>query len=385
MGYTKLFDIIKDDIKLISFITNMSSGCVELPYIMEETLKLLEDDSLYCNIISDNNKRALAVMLSSYFDSCYEKYIKDLNLNKLLEYGRLEVYKVDAANGLRFATINEVEQGVEGLIPEYIYPAGEEAYKKLCLLQWTFSGISYFFRMAGYNLKYDTNGKVINTLYDMIQMSAYQIKELFSWVENTDTIDTAIKKIEKMKKNKGYKYASFEKDEIVEDISIKQLIHNIDKTFPRNSSNANYRKAISLVIKTNKNKKKLTPLEVAELRKIYHQHALERNNTQNNVIIEESIKQLKTECEKLLSERFSGKINSKHFAYTIIESLKKNNYMKCSAKQYAFISEALNIINKHNEDSNITKANVISEQEIDNSLASLSNAIGSGLFEDEED
>lgn len=384
MSYTKLFDIIRDNDKLKSFITNMSSGYVGLPYIMEETLKMLEDDSIFANIISDNNKRALAVMLDMYFDSCYERFIEDVSLDKLLSYGRLEVYKIDAANGLRYATVNEVAQGVQGLIPEYIYPAGEDAYKKLCLLQWTYTGVSYFFRMAGYKLNYDKDGKVLNNMYDMIQMSANDLKDMFSWMADTEAVNKAIKKIDKMKRNKGYKYASFEKDEIVEDITIKQLVHNIDKIFPRNSTNPEYRKAISLVIKTNKYNQRLTPLEIAELRAIYHKHALDTSNRNNGGVTEESSKKLKEECERLLKERFSGKINSKHFAYTIIDSLRKSNYSKCSAKQYSYILEALQILDKYSNDSETFKADVISEQEIDNSLASLSDAIGKGLFEDEE-
>ena len=384
MSYTKLFDIIRDNDKLKSFITNMSSGYVGLPYIMEETLKMLEDDSIFANIISDNNKRALAVMLDMYFDSCYERFIEDVSLDKLLSYGRLEVYKIDAANGLRYATVNEVAQGVQGLIPEYIYPAGEDAYKKLCLLQWTYTGVIYFFRMAGYNLNYDKDGKVLNNVYDMIQMSANDLKDMFSWMADTEAVNKAIKKIDKMKRNKGYKYASFEKDEIVEDITIKQLVHNIDKIFPRNSTNPEYRKAISLVIKTNKYNQRLTPLEIAELRAIYHKHALDTSNRNNDGVTEESSRKLKEECERLLKERFSGKINSKHFAYTIIDSLRKSNYSKCSAKQYSYILEALQILDKYSNDSETFRADVISEQEIDNSLASLSDAIGKGLFEDEE-
>ena len=59
-----------------------------------------------------------------------------------------------AHNGIRFATANEVKQGVKGLIPEFIFPAGENEYKLMCLLQWTFCGTPFFFRNAGYKICY---------------------------------------------------------------------------------------------------------------------------------------------------------------------------------------------------------------------------------------
>ena len=59
MGYTKLFNILGDNQKLKSLITNVSSGYMELPYIINSTLSLLDDESPFLNLISDNNKKAL--------------------------------------------------------------------------------------------------------------------------------------------------------------------------------------------------------------------------------------------------------------------------------------------------------------------------------------
>lgn len=386
MSYNKLFKLLENDTKLTSFITNISSGEIDVPYIMTETIKLLDDEHPFCNIISDSNKKALCIMLDQYFTDCWGLYIDDLGLDKILDYGKIEVYKVEAANGLRYATVNEVAQGIKGLIGENIYPAGENQYKLLCLLQWSFTGVSYYFRQAGYKLTYSSDGKVTTSFYEMIQMCAYQLKELFEWVSIRDDLDKAINQIKKMKKNRGYRYASYEKDEITEDITIKQLVLNICKIFPRNSSNKEYRRALALALKYTKSKQKLTPLEVSNLRDIYEKHALDINKSNNN--IDNVDEELKNKCEKLISERFSGKINQKHFAYTIIETLKKSNYTKCSPKQYTIISDAYDIINndkntKENSMSNLNKnkATVISDNDIDESLY----GVMSGALFDEED
>lgn len=388
MSYNKLFKLLEDNTRMTSFISNISSGYMEIPYIMSETLKILEDDNPFFGIISDSNKKSLCIMMDQYFTDCWGLFIEDLKLDKCLNYGKIEIYKVAAANGLRYATVNEVAQGIKGLIGEYIYPAGEEEYKKLCLLQWSFTGVSYYFRQAGYKLDYDNNGKVTNSFYEMIQMCAYQLKELFDWVSVKENLDKALNRIKKMQKSKGYKYASYEKDEITEDITIKQLVMNIYKVFPRNSSNPDYRKALALALKSYKGKQQLTPLEVSQLRDIYDKHALDINRDKKAAASVNT--DVKEKCELLLAERFKGKINQKHFAYTIIETLKRNNYTSCSPKQYAVIEEAYMIVTKANnndnkvEDNTSAKTEVISDDDINESLASY-NLSGGELFDDGDD
>lgn len=385
MSYNKLFKLLEDNTRMTSFISNISSGYMEVPYIMSETLKILEDDNPFFGIISDSNKKSLCIMLDQYFTDCWGLFIEDLKLDKCLSYGKIEIYKIAAANGLRYATVNEVAQGIKGLIGEYIYPAGEEEYKKLCLLQWSFTGVSYYFRQAGYKLDYDSNGKVVNSFYEMIQMCAYQLKELFDWVSVKENLDKALNRIKKMQKSKGYKYASYEKDEITEDITIKQLVMNIYKVFPRNSSNPDYRKALALALKSYKGKQQLTPLEVSQLRDIYDKHALDINRDKKAAASVNT--DVKEKCELLLAERFKGKINQKHFAYTIIETLKRNNYTSCSPKQYAVIEEAYMIVTKANNNDNkvenntSAKTEVISDDDINESLASY-NLSGGELFDD---
>ncbi len=385
MSNNKLLELVSNNEKLHSFITNISSGNIGIPYLLDETLKMLDDDSpMYC-AISDDNKLALCRMMQTYFNDCWAIYIENEDFNKLLDFGKIETYKIEAYEGLRYATVNEIENGVKGLIGEDVYPAGEECYKKLCLLNWTFNGRSYYFRQAGYKLDYTEDGKVATPLYTMIQMCAKDLVEIFNWVQ-TDDYTKAIKKIEKMKKNKGYKYSNYERDEVVEDITIKQLIYNITHVFPKNSDNRDYRKALALSIKA-KNGTKLKPLEISELRTIYEKHALDVNSrNQENV---EANDKLRKECEELLANRKSGKINPDHFAFTIIETLKKGNYKRCSAKQYSFIKEALGIINNtpENETNEVdttakTETEIISDDEINNSLMSMSDLIGSGALSD---
>lgn len=386
MGYTKLFELLKDETKLTSLITNLSSGFIDVPYLISETLKLLADDSIYYNAISDNNKISLCIMIDNYFSDCWEQYIADINLDKLLKFGKIEVYKIEAADGLRYATQGEVTNGVKCLIGEYIYTAGEEEYKHLCLLQWSFSGIGYFYKQAGYNLKYDDEGKVLTSFYEMITQSACGLKDLFDWVSVKSNFDNAISKIKKMQKKHGYKYANYAKDEVTEEITIKQLVYNIYRVFPRNSTNYEYRRALALALKNYKNKKPLTPSEVSWLREVYEKHAVDI--TKEVISVEEN-NELKDKCEKLLAKRYSGRINQNHFAYNIIETLKKLGYSKCSDKQMSIINKAYYTIceqpiKESNEGTNNSnKTEIISDNDIEMSLADMSDTLFAMGEEDE--
>ena len=131
-----------------------------------------------------------------------------------------------------------------------------------------------------------------------------------------------------------------------------------------------------------KNKQELSPLEISSLREIYEEYALDRGKNNQPATVNED---LKKKCALLLSERTSGKINHNHFAYTIIDTLKRNNYTKCSPKQYSIIEEALKLVGRDLSTEEDNRTEIISDSEIDLSLASLSNAIGDGLFEDGDD
>ena len=82
MSYNKLFKLLEDNTRMTSFISNISSGYMEIPFIMSETLKILEDDNPFFGIISDSNKKSLCIMMDQYFTDCWGLFIEDLKLDK---------------------------------------------------------------------------------------------------------------------------------------------------------------------------------------------------------------------------------------------------------------------------------------------------------------
>ena len=390
MSFTKLFTIV--DEKTQSLIKNLSSGYIEVPYLIGEILKLLEDDHPLSDFILEINKKHLCKLIEQYFTDCWELYAEDIPFDKLLNYGKIEVYKIDAYNGLRYATEKEVKQGIKGLIPEHIYPAGEEAYNKLCLLYWTFTGRNYYLRQSGVDIDFRyEGGKLMTSFYEIIQKSFASLQEMIKYVSVEENISSAIKKIKKMQKTNGYKYATYERDEINEDVSVKQLLLNIYDFFPRSSPVPEYRKALALVLK-HRSGKTLSPLEISELRTIYDKFAMDSTMTltkKSNVSQTEKIKNM---CDSILKGKEIGKISEKHFAFVIIPTITKFNY-KCSPKQFAILEDAMAIINgtkvdERNKPSGKNEAAsataIISDEEVDSSLSSISDMIGQGLFGDND-
>lgn len=378
MSISNVLKLIEDNERLKASIKNISELPYELPYLMERSLELLDNNNY--GRLKDAELKSLCYMLDMYFVNCFYEFAENSDLSNLLKFAKIEIYKVQAPKGLRYATENEVLHGIKGLIPEYIYPVGEDNYKILCLLQWTFCGKPYYFRQVGFDLHYSADGKVIDTFWDLLQLSANNIKSLIDWIKGGN-LEKALKILNKRKRAGAYKYAQYESDEIEESITVKQLVYNIMHSFPRNSTNIEYRKALAMAIARGRNNKILSPYEISQLRKIYDDFALDTDRSKTlgqsgygrrNI--------LKEECELIQKSRQSGIIDPNDFVFKIISTLEKQRYQKCSAKQYKFIEEALSKINGPQEV--IEEATVISEDEIDASLEDMYDALGSGLFEE---
>lgn len=391
--------------KAIDFINKADSIEYALPFLITNALNIIRDDSIQGMMVPMEDKIGIANMAVMCNDSCFGAYldifITDSSLSKssmdnLLKYGEIEIYKIAAKNGLRDATQSEVEQGIRGLIAENIYPAGQNYYQLLNLMMWAFTGENYYFRKAGFTLTYDDKGNVNETVYQMIKMSAPKLVEMFKFVANTDEFDKVLAIIRKTKAKGGYKYCNYASDEIKESISIKQLVQNIDKMFPRGSDNKDYKKAIGLVIKTNKRGARLTPIEVSFLREVYARFVNNRQYKTDDDANQQVNNELKEKCERLLFMRDSGLIDPKHFAYTIITTLRKSNYTRCSDKQLAYVDNAIQILNNNNaknlreqqlkemEDNSREMAQtnitgVLTENEIDDTLK---NMLSTGIFEE---
>lgn len=336
----------------------------DVPYICVEIGKLLDDNGCLF-LINDDDKKLYARLARVTLDKLFDPECSRISLDNVIPYGKVETYKVSAAYGLRPATVSEVNNGVEALIPEQVYPAGEETYRLLCLMYWALTGRSWYYRQAGFNLQYNKDtGKVETSITDMIKDCLDEYISMLKFVCDIDKYDKAIKIIKKFKRN-GFKYAEYAKDEITEEISVKQLVKYIDEKFPRKSDDRDFRRAIALVIKTNVNNERLSPMEIAELRRTYKKFLSNKQNYEKKTVNEDA----KAQCDILLKNR--AILGVDHFVYKIVSTFQKHNYIvNPSEKQQRIIDEALEKIEaeqaKQAEKAN--KAAVISEDDIDKDL-----------------
>lgn len=387
--YDKYFSI-EENTQVKSTLTVINSG-LEEPFLAIKIAELLSDEHLLSNVLSDKDKINTGNFLYNYHRVCWNLFTDAEDMARLergLKYAKRELYKVDAPMGERFATTKEIAMGVKQLKSEIQYPVTEDTYKLMNILMWSFTGKPLYFREAGHSLTYDVANKGYKeSFYEMLLMSYRQLVEACNFYTNYDKFNATMKALDKVKKM-SFKYASYADDEIEENLSIKQLIYNIDVTFPRSSPNADYRKAISLVIKGKKSLKSLTPMDIAFLRKVYLQYALDKKSETDNSSINIELQNM---CEELLKEQYKGKVKSDHFAYKIIETLKKSGYKKCSQKQYLILEDAYKSINKKIEEKK-DDITIIDDTFIDNSLTpsitmedmmNINEAIGNNSFFDD--
>lgn len=300
-------------------------------FLIEHTIRILDDFSSFNSKLDDNTVKALYRMICMYSNvrlSWIDYESKDIE--SLAEKSVEKIYYVHSDKIDRIATTNEINNGVSILEVRKMYPIGQEDSELFYLWAWSETGKSYYYRQAGFKQDYIDN-KPIEEFYPMLMTSIVKIDKLIKLLNNMDKMNEDIKILKKIKK---IKYPTYMKDEVNEKISPKQLIYSIYKGFPRGSSNVEYRKALAMSFRNIEENKRLEPYEVAELRRIYAKF-LENGDTR------EPVQKVKEACEYLLEQREKGTINGKEFVFKIVGTLKKGNYCRCSEKQFNIISEAV--------------------------------------------
>lgn len=336
MTFKRLNKLIEDNEETYKVISAIENTVVERPYIVEETLKILSDGSVLYDTISDKNKIALCNMMRSYYNTCYMGFLTGDSYENAVKYGKRIIYHVETKDGIREATVNEISSGVEQLIGEEVYSFGKENYRTMCLIMWSYTGHVYYYKEAGYNVTYDSSGIVNENIFDMIKKSAEHINEMMQWYK-TEQFSKAIKIADKVRKQGDYKYANYDEYEIVEEISVKQLLNNVTKQFPRKSESADYRRALGLALRSKE--RKLSPMEISFIRKQYNQFVRERREGASSGRDDKTDERLVEICGELLEVRYKGIISSEEFGYKIISTLRSKNYASCSEKQRRCILE----------------------------------------------
>lgn len=382
-------DSMTDNSDVISILSNcitMVENKWEIPYLISETVELLSDGHVIGNLVSDDNKISLVKMLRTYFKMFYTEYNDVNKLATLNKFSHVKSYWVEAANGERMATVNEIEECVTGIYTKDVYIAGEEFHKLLSLLLWTMTGNTYYYRHAGFKNNY-SEGKVIDTFYQMISNSASMLMQIFEKYGKHYWI-TCIDEVTKFKRRKGIRYAEYAEDEIREDVSIKQVFFVLNKQLNKNTckDEAMYKRGIALILKVKNtfgNQKAISVTDKAYLREVLKECAKNiKDNKQEEETNKESTEKEETNevmnmAKILRQKRYSGLIDKDAFVYKIIDTLDKYKFSKYSAKQYGIIKEAYDKVCTDDKESQSVEDTELQYEDDDETLSDF---IGNGLF-----
>lgn len=382
MSRFKRIEQIADE-QLLKFLEAAKGEGYSDFWLVQQALFLL-DDSRRDMEISDNNLLGLMKMLKSCMQDCvmpYKAYGDELN--KRLKDCLTDIYYIEAANGLRVATVGEVEAGVIGLKAKKRFNIPEEDYKKVCLLLWMAAGKTWLLWKIGYSdIKDDTHP------YSKIAKTANELVQLFSWIETGGSFDDILDKMKKASKYKKYTYPEYAMDEVTEDLSVNALIAKILAVFIQGCADNDFRRAIALSVKGKENPKILTPGEISFLRSTYDRYQLESKTGQIKLSDAgkervERIELIKDKCESLKKAAEDKLIDKKAFVFKIIDTLESCNYRYCSSKQEKLLDEAINEVKESQKTvSAKDKPIVVSEFDIDALTSPITDGSVDSIFSD---
>lgn len=337
------------DTKELNILSNVLVDSVPKTDLMVNILEILDETGPYSGVLSEHNRSALLRLLLRYVDSCWPVYLEGVKIDNLFPYMQTTVYHVNAADGYRVATINEVANGVSSLVGEVTDNIPEKDQRLLKLLQWTFDGSWRTFKSAGYDIKFNSDRTVATTYMQMLGQAGKELNDLVDYMDDGKQFDYCLTTLRNVKRAGKYKYPQYAPDEIKVDVSLKQLIFMLKQQLPKGSSNPDIRRAWYLVLHTysdSKGQKNPNPSDVAFLRNVYTELTTKGSSFSGNIKQDDEDRRLeqqklKDKCDRLLAGRDNHLIKSNHFAFKIIETLQRIEYSRVSIKQMTILEDAL--------------------------------------------
>lgn len=269
----------------------------------------------------------------------------ETKLRDYIYYGKDVIYTVETSNGVRFATENEICEGVTELRFETRYTIDVDTeYRYLNSLLFLLYGRGGALRDIGYNIKYSKERQIVQPLMEIIEMAKYDFANTLKWIDSGGLY--SIKKGFKAIKDKRFKYTNYAEDEIKPSIKIKQIVHDIASGKIYRSSESDYRRAWSICKfkpLTMKGRKAMdfrgliTPEERRFIRvtaKKYSDVIERKPNFEGN------IEDIASRANELIEARDKHRIDPTEFVFKVIDTLKRNSFKRVSDKQAAIVNEA---------------------------------------------
>ena len=396
LSYIKLYQLISDD--QAKEIETISTSSMEKPWLIDVLLYYLSDSNPLFTMYPQDIVIKLAELMIDYYHSSWSAFFDinngDIDLRALIEYKQQDRFMIDAANGMRVATKNEVDEGIYniadsgtiGLVNDPVNKIEDSEYKFICLFLWTVTGLWRYYIRAGYTVEFDTNSKVKEPEIKYISSIRHVLFRMCELLKDDSYYTSIINKLKHIKKLGTYKYPSYAADEVMPDEKISFVINQVERLMTRRKSPLIYECHLILRRASSKSTKSFSTQDKMTLRKgLYELRHPEEFN--GEAVEQAEIDEIREMCEKIRQGVINKHLGENEFAVKVASTIMKNNYRRCSAKQRAVLVDAINKI-KSNE--NRAKQTEILNKAIEKneetpvdsgfSLADMSDLLGKGLM-----
>ena len=395
LSYDRLYQLVSDDqAKEIEII---STSSMSKPWLIDVLLYYLSDSNPLFSLYPQDIVIKLAELMITYYHASwsafFDIYTGDIDLRTLSEFKQQDRFMIDAANGLRVATKNEVEEGIYNigdsgvveLINDPVVKIEDSEYKFICLFLWSITGLWRYYIKAGYTVEFD-NGKPKEPAIKYVSNIRHVLARMCELLEQEKYYVGIVNKLKHIKKLGVYKYPSYAADEVMPDEKISFVINQVDRLMPRRKSPLVYECYLIMRRANSKSAKAFSTQDKITLRKgLYELRHPEEFD--GDTIQQEEIDQNRELCEAIRQGVIDKHLGENEFAVKVASTIMKNNYRRCSAKQKAILIDAVNKI-KSNE--NRAKQTEILNKAIEKteeapvdtgfSLADMSDLLGKGLM-----
>lgn len=337
MEFLRVKGLLADESDKV-LLDNITNDRLDRPYLIDAILRIIQDESNYSTVLTDDKILTLFRLCKEYFNNCFSVFLDvsmgGVRLDTLLGYSTSIIYRTDAPMGIRISTENEVKDGIMELIPDVTHNIDEKTEKLLYLLLWTISGRARYYKSAGLQCTF-TDGRLNETEMQLIYRAGNLLRELVDWISEISEYERAIATLKLAKKNSKYSYPKYAKDEIRADNSIKQAEFLCKTRLFGKSLTDDQSEARKIVFKIEKNNYKPLPHEMALLRRVAKDL---QENLSVNMENDDLPPDLLEICNRFDAAEEKGYIRSDDFAFKIISSIRR--YKKCSPKQMAVLKRA---------------------------------------------
>ena len=398
LTFDRLAPIVSDEVYTdISIIQNSS---IEKPWMVDILMYSLSDLNPGLSMNSAETIESVAKLLVDYYNSSWSAFFDissgDVIIETLIEHTQQDRFIIDAANGTRVATVNEVNEAIFKkvgdqiieLVNDPVLKLSDSEYKFINLFAWTVTGKWRYYKRAGYTYEF-VNNKLKEPEVRYITRISNVLFRMCELLREDNYYSGIIDKLKNIKKAGNYKYPAYAQDEVTSDEKIIFVIDQLTKMMPRRKNKLLYE--CNRILYDNKSKP-ATSYKIQDkitLRKGYYSLKNPDDETfsfkaDNDKIVAET----KELCDTIRSGIADGLFGQNEFAVRIVGTLGKNDYRYCSEKQRRILVEAVNKINlaKHTRKQTSILEDAASEgKQGENagnnfSIASMSDLLGRGMI-----